>query len=278
MNTPVFSEIVNPDTLRIGNGFQAAQLRNNRFDGLIDPIILIDHFALSVTQEPYPYAGLSALTYLFEDSSPARYVEAGMDAKEVCGLIGAGDLYWLLAGRGMLHGEYPHNDGVVRGLRVFVDLPALQKLETPSGYHVPAGVMPVIERAGLRVRVIAGQSKNVSTGFALPQPFTMLDCRISAEVRFAHPMPADWNAVIYAIGGGPLTVAALGKTRRLDAGEAIAVGTRGGAASLVLSPEHADAHAVVIALPAMAETPVPVEKSNGFDGAPRVRDRIRVVQ
>jgi redox-sensitive bicupin YhaK (pirin superfamily) len=264
MSSSVFSEIVIPDTLRVGNGFQAAQLRNNRFDGLIDPIILIDYFALSATQEPYPYAGLSALTYLFEDSSPARYVEGG--ESQTCGLIGAGDLYWLLAGMGTLHGEYPQGDGVVRGLRVFVDLPTAHKLDAPAGYHVPSAAMPVIQREGLHVRVIAGQSKNVSASAVLPQPFTMLDCRMGAQVRFAHPMPADWNAVVYLIGGGPLIVSALGKTRRLDAGRALAVGTHGGATSLVLSSEAIDAHVVVVALPATAEALALMNEGSGKEG------------
>jgi redox-sensitive bicupin YhaK (pirin superfamily) len=255
MTLPSFSEIVRPDTLRIGGAFQAAQLRENRFDGLIDPIILVDHFTLSSMQDPYPYAGLSALTYLFADSAAARYHEDSPLDHDAKGLIGPGDLHWLVAGRGALHSEGPQADGgIVHGLRVFINLPSSRKLDTPSVHHAPAESMPLITRAGVNVRLVAGESKNVRASFGLPEPLTLLDCQLDPKTHFAHPMPSGWNAVVYLIKGSALAVTMEGRTRRLDTGTAVAVGSRGGANSLVLSPGDTPAHAVLIAIPAPEET------------------------
>jgi redox-sensitive bicupin YhaK (pirin superfamily) len=255
MTLPSFSEIVRPDTLRIGSAFQAAQLRENRFDGLIDPIMLVDHFTLSTTQDPYPYAGLSALTYLFADSAAARYRENSATDHGADGLIRPGDLHWLVAGRGALHGEGPQADGgVVHGLRVFINLPSARKLDTPSAYHAAAEGMPVITRAGVNVRLVAGESKNVRASFRLPEPLTLLDCRLDPKTHFAHTMPPGWNAVVYLIQGNGLAVTMEGRTRRLETGTAVAVGNRGGTRSLILSPSDTPAHAILLAAPAPAET------------------------
>ncbi|MFQ1634889.1 hypothetical protein ACK39T_15985 [Aeromonas veronii] len=56
--------------LRIGSGFAASHFGEHFFNGLIDPVVMVDHFQMTApTFEPHPHTGISAVTYLFEDST-----------------------------------------------------------------------------------------------------------------------------------------------------------------------------------------------------------------
>ena len=76
------------------------------------------------------------------------------------GVIEAGGVQWMTAGRGLVHSEMPEQtEGLMRGFQLWVNLPARLKM-------MPAGLsgtrrrqLPVEERARWRaVKVIAGET------------------------------------------------------------------------------------------------------------------------
>ena len=48
--------------LEVGEGFSALSFEHKSFDGLMDPLVLVDHFTMSEpTFGPHPHAGMSAV-------------------------------------------------------------------------------------------------------------------------------------------------------------------------------------------------------------------------
>jgi len=182
-----------------GEGFEALGFIHRQLDGLMDPLIMVDHFTMTrPTFGPHAHAGLSAVSVLFEDSTGAfrNRDSLGADIE-----LAPGDLYWLKAARGAVHDEAPTPGSRTHALQVFVNLPAARKLEAPGALHVPATEMPVIEGPGHRVRVMTGRSGGV-VGAAPPAlPFTILDVVLQPGGVFTHrPEPGD-AAWLHAIRG-----------------------------------------------------------------------------
>jgi redox-sensitive bicupin YhaK (pirin superfamily) len=180
-----------------GGGFEALSFIHRQLDGVMDPLIMVDHFTMTEpTFGPHAHAGLSAVSVLFEDSAGGFRNRDSLGADIA---LAPGDLYWLKAGRGAVHDEAPTPGSRTHALQLFVNLPAAQKLDAPEARHVAATEMPVIEGPGHRVRVMTGESNGV-VGAAPPAlPFTILDIALQAGGGFTHrpkPGEATWLHVI----------------------------------------------------------------------------------
>ncbi|SMX25478.1 pirin family protein [Boseongicola aestuarii] len=178
-------------------GFEALSFVHRQLDGLMDPLIMVDHFTMTEpTFGAHAHAGISAVSVLFEDSTGSfrNRDSLGNDIE-----LAPGDLYWLKAARGAVHDEAPTPGSRTHALQIFVNLPAAQKLDEPSARHVPTAEMPVIENSSHRVRVMTGKSNGVVGATPPALPFTILDISLQANGSFTHrPDPGDaaWLHVI----------------------------------------------------------------------------------
>ncbi|MBS9718209.1 pirin family protein [Pseudohalocynthiibacter aestuariivivens] len=173
-----------------GDDFEAISFIHRQLDGLMDPLIMVDHFTMTApTFGPHAHAGLSAVSVLFEDSTGSfrNKDSLGNDIE-----LAPGDLYWLKAARGAVHDEAPTPGSRTHALQIFVNQPAAQKQDEPSARHVPADEMPVIKGPGHRVRVMTGKSNGVVGVIPPAMPFTILDIALQANGSFTHrPDPGD---------------------------------------------------------------------------------------
>lgn len=203
-----------------GTGFEALSFTHRQLDGLMDPLIMVDHFTMTEpTFGPHAHAGLSAVSVLFEDSTGTfrNRDSLGNDIG-----LGPGDLYWLKAARGAVHDEAPTPGSATHGLQIFVNLPDADRKQAPASLHVPAGQIPVLEDPGYRVRVITGESNGV-TGAAPPAlPLAILDITLQQGGRFAHTVAPDHAAWIHAIRG-EVMVDLDGETHLISGQQALAV-------------------------------------------------------
>jgi len=226
----------------VGEGFSALGFDHKSFDGLMDPLVLVDHFTMSApTFGPHPHAGMSAVSILFEDSA-GRFHNRDSLGNDIDLL--PGDLYWLEAGRGAVHDEKPRPGSRVHALQVFVNLPARFKRDAPAALHVPAAEMPVLRGAGYRVRVMLGGSNGVEGANAPTVPLTVLDAHLDPGGAFVHAMPADADAWVLAVSGDAEVVVA-GSSICLRQGFAVAVRSGSTAMPLALRAE-AGAHLAVL--------------------------------
>lgn len=184
---------------RHGAGFHALGFDHKRFEGLMDPLVMVDHFTMSApTFGPHPHAGMSAVSVLFEDSEGTFHNRdsLGNDIE-----LAPGDLYWLKAGEGAVHDERPRSGARTHALQIFVNLPARMKYDAPEALHVRAGQMPVLEGDGARARVALGESNGVRGIPSPAMPFTILDIQLEGGGRYAHAMPSGHDAWLHTIRG-----------------------------------------------------------------------------
>jgi len=131
---------------------------------LFDPFLLFDHFAFNNPLEgpivgfpTHPHRGIETVTYMLEGNVRHR------DSLGNTGIIGPGDVQWMTSGRGILHEEMPRRgpSGVIDGFQLWVNLPAAQKMCPPRYQEVNASAIPTVEKAGVNVRVVAGEYEGI---------------------------------------------------------------------------------------------------------------------
>ena len=198
MNKLVLSTVITPE-IKGDEQFFARKARSKDFDGLMDPIIGFDHFELKHDIfGPHPHAGMSAISYVFEDSAPYHSIDSlGNNV-----VITPGSLLWTYAGKGVVHSEFPVPDGAtVEGLQLFVNIPAAKKQQVPKSVFINQSQIPEIKEEGVRVRVVCGKSGDVVNKMETPDELTLLHVFLEAGKEFSHILPAEWSGTIIAIEG-----------------------------------------------------------------------------
>ncbi|WP_457352742.1 pirin family protein [Roseateles sp. P5_D6] len=211
------ARLLQPQRHRIGAGFQAEGWREPL--ALLDPFIMVDHFRMTEPAfAPHPHAGFSAVTYLFDDSA------TGMVSRDSLGgehEILPGGLHWTLAGRGVMHDEFPIEAGrEAHGLQIFVNLPAEQKLRAPTVMRLAAEQMP--RRVGDGWRAI--QIFSADTGLDLPWSTSLVLVDIDAGAAFDFVLPEGEQGFAIPIHGSGHT-----GELPLTTGRALSVSVGGGA-------------------------------------------------
>ena len=75
------------------------------------------------------------------------------------GQMGAGDVQWMTAGRGILHQEMPQGDpqGRMHGFQLWANLPASQKMTAPRYQDIVSSDIPAVtDDDGTSARIICG--------------------------------------------------------------------------------------------------------------------------
>ena len=155
--------IIEPRTHDLG-GFTVGRVLPYAKRRTVGPFIFFDEMGPAQFQpgtgidvRPHPHIGLATVTYLF--SGEIRHRDClGFDQ-----VIRPGDVNWMTAGRGITHSE--RTDDAVRaagqfmhGIQSWVALPENAEEVAPAFHHHPKASLPVIERDGLSMRLIAGSA------------------------------------------------------------------------------------------------------------------------
>jgi quercetin 2,3-dioxygenase len=125
----------------------------------LDPFLLFDDFRNDRPEDYFrgfpwhPHRGIETITYVL-----AGTVEHG-DSLGNSGRLGAGDVQWMTAGRGILHQEMPQGNakGQMHGFQLWANLPSGLKMTAPRYQDVKGVDIPEItDDDGTRVKVIVG--------------------------------------------------------------------------------------------------------------------------
>ena len=174
----------------------------------LDPFLMLDHFS---TENPddyiagfpaHPHRGFETVTYMLDGHLRHQ------DHLGNTGELRSGGVQWMTAGRGIVHSEMPQQEqGRMRGFQLWINLPAREKMK-PAGYRdIQPDEIPVVELAsGARVKVIAGTLD--ADGAVTPGPIRGLttdplyfDVALPPQARFAHAIPAGYQAFLYVFEG-----------------------------------------------------------------------------
>ncbi|CEL52405.1 Pirin-like protein OS=Solanum lycopersicum PE=2 SV=1 [Rhizoctonia solani AG-1 IB] len=98
----------------------------------LDPFLMLDHFVAddaSAAFPDHPHRGQATVTYMLQGSIKHE------DSMGNIGSLCAGDVQWMVAGRGVKHAEMPvyqADADIPIGLQLWVNLPSEYKMTTPS--------------------------------------------------------------------------------------------------------------------------------------------------
>lgn len=241
---------------------------------LLDPFLMLDAFRSDRPRDylagfpAHPHRGFEAVSYLL--AGRMRHKDsAGHE-----GVIEAGGVQWMTAGRGIVHSEMPEQeDGLLAGFQLWVNLPAAHKMDPPAYQEYAAGDIPLEPRAGgVVVRVIAGKTSQGTLG-PVVQPLTdplYLDVRLPAGAVIREPLPAGHNAFVYVVDGRVGAAQADGRSRWLGQGE---LGVFGREGVVELRAGEAGAHLLLVAGRPLGE---PVARGGPF--VMNTREEIRQAQ
>jgi hypothetical protein len=172
-----------------------------------DPFLLFDHMGpieLAPGQArgfpDHPHRGFETVTYILEGALEHR------DSAGNHGVLGPGDVQWMTAGGGVVHSEMPtaglrERGGRLHGFQLWVNLPRRDKMMHPRYQDVPAERIPVRERSGVRVKVIAGEALGGRAVIETRTPIFYLHFTLAPGARVAQPAPPDHHAMAYVFSG-----------------------------------------------------------------------------
>jgi redox-sensitive bicupin YhaK (pirin superfamily) len=211
----------------------------------VDPFLMLDEIRSDDAADyiggfpDHPHRGFETVTYML-----AGRMRHG-DNKGHSGLLRAGSVQWMTAGRGIVHSEMPEQeDGLMWGFQLWVNLPAKDKMTAPRYQEIAPEDIPETEiDGGGRVRVVAGSFNGVTgpiDGIAT-RPI-LLDVALPAGGRVAVPLPRGHNAFVYpfegeAEVGDPAVAVPRGTIAVLDEGEGIALRAPQGARLLLAAAQ-----------------------------------------
>jgi len=171
---------------------------------MLDPFLLLDEFGTDKPEDyiagfpEHPHRGFETVTYMLD----GRMRHKDNHGHE--GVLEPGAVQWMTAGRGIVHSEMPEqSQGRMRGFQLWMNLPAKDKMSAPNYQEFGGDSLPLVERTGVQVKVIAG-TLDGATG-PVKQPATdpiYMDIRLDAGVDFALPVPAGHSAFVYVYEGG----------------------------------------------------------------------------
>ncbi len=141
-----------------------------------------------VNVRPHPHIGLATVTYLFEGAFMHR------DSLGTAQLIRAGDVNWMVAGRGIVHSERTPpevRDATgrtrVHGIQTWIALPRAEEEREPSFAHHGVASLPRVERPGVILTVIAGTAYGEQSPVDVFAPTLYVDARLADEAVLEVP-------------------------------------------------------------------------------------------
>ncbi|MCF6264229.1 MAG: pirin family protein [Xanthomonadales bacterium] len=158
-----------------------------------DPFVLWDEFIITPGNgfPTHPHRGFEAITYLFTGS--INHADNLGNNSTVTG----GGAQRFTAGRGLEHSEMPHDHDSTRGIQLWINLPKRLKQVDPSYQQVNHEDFPVVESAGLRIKVLVGDNSPLK----IMTPMRYLEINLNSDVQHTENIPEGMRGFIYVVDG-----------------------------------------------------------------------------
>ncbi len=225
---------------------EGAGVRLNRAFGFsnpheFDPFLLLDDFRNERPEDYlrgfpwHPHRGIETITYVLSGT-----VEHG-DSIGNRGVIGAGDIQWMTAGKGIVHQEMPKGDdnGRMHGFQLWANLPRSLKMTDPRYQEIKSGDIPeIVDDDGTLVRVVCGDfwgKRGPVEGIAADP--TYIDVSVPPLKRRTLPVEIDRHAFAYVFAGSGTFS---------GASDPLGVPTEAADGTVTISPARADNRSLVL--------------------------------
>jgi redox-sensitive bicupin YhaK (pirin superfamily) len=194
----------------VGPGHLAAQVVSSEDFARNDPFIMLadDHLDIGdrTVGGPHPHAGFETVTLILDGVIYDR---------DEGGVIQAGEVQWMTAGRGIIHGENVGTKGPVRPLQLWLTLPKDQRWTTPAFQDIHGATVPIRREPGVEVRIYSGSSGSYQSTTRNQVPVTIAEFAMEAHAAIDQDIPSSFNGFVFVIDGS----ATIGDETLLTAGQ-----------------------------------------------------------
>jgi redox-sensitive bicupin YhaK (pirin superfamily) len=176
----------------------------------IKPFVFLDLFNIPATGEPlfgwHPHSGIATLTLIHEGAT--TYEETTGQK----GILRAGSVEWMRAGRGVWHTGTPVGPETTKGFQLWIALREQLELAPSQSRYLSAEEVPTAGNA----RVILGSHADATSVIAAPPGINYLDVPLNAGERWHYRPPAGHQVAWLAVSQGAVRVG-----ERVSAGELV---------------------------------------------------------
>lgn len=179
----------------------------NQWVGQISPFIMLDHFGPQHIPAgepffvpPHPHRGFAPVTILFDGEVEHK------DSVGNIGRIKGGDIQWMTAGSGVVHSEgapesFSKTGGVLHLIQLWINLPAAHKMTAPSYQEIKSDFIPVLQERNCKVRVIAGDYKDLQGPAKTFSPLSLLHITIPEGEEITIEVAKGYTSSYYLTKG-----------------------------------------------------------------------------
>ena len=164
---------------------------------IIKPFVFLDIFAVLPSNERlfgwHPHSGIATLTVVQEGA--ASYEETTGQK----GVLSAGGVEWMRAGRGVWHTGATVSDVTTKGFQLWIALPETLEHAPSQSRYLSANDVPT---AADGARVILGSHAGASSLIAAPAGINYLDVQLEAGERWSYRPPSQHDVAWIAVSHG----------------------------------------------------------------------------
>lgn len=140
--------------------------------------------------DAHPHAGLETVTFMLNGT-----------LEDINGRLDEGDIEWMTAGSGIVHGEDTKATTGMRLFQLWLVLPEAQRNMPPRVQVLRGAEMPVHAEPGVVAKVYSGRLESAAAPTLNAVPVTLADIRLTPGAVFTPQLPAAYNAFLVVIDG-----------------------------------------------------------------------------
>jgi len=188
-----------------GDGVQLTRIIGTPYLDHLDPFLLLDAFGSDKPQDyiggfpAHPHRGFETVTYM--KAGKMRHKDSAGNE----GVIAAGGVQWMTAGKGIIHSEMPEQEkGLLAGFQLWVNLPAAHKMDEPKYQEYSKEQILTEQRGeGCTIVVIAGETINGTKGVIKNEFVDPIywDIHLNKNTPLNDEIPLKHNAFIMVYEG-----------------------------------------------------------------------------
>jgi redox-sensitive bicupin YhaK (pirin superfamily) len=180
----------------VGPGHLAAPVVSPDDFARTDPFIVLmdDHLDIGERQVggAHPHAGFETVTLVLDGAIYDR---------DEGGVINAGEVQWMTAGRGIVHGENVATKGRVRLLQLWLTLPKAERWTTPAFQDIHTDDVAIRREPGAVMRIYSGASGGYRSATRNHVPVSLIEAVMQPNASVDQDLPLSFNGFVFVIDG-----------------------------------------------------------------------------
>ncbi|MBY4797741.1 pirin family protein [Collinsella sp. AGMB00827] len=166
-----------------------------------DPILMLDSFDSTNPDEYtagfplHPHRGIETISYVYKGKMKHKDTIGNTDT------VSDGEVQWMNSGSGIMHAEEVPAADRLLGVQLWLNLPAAQKMSSPTYRALHVEDIPEVAIEGGRIRVLAGAYGEVEGHKSEHLPFTYYDIHLTKGAKIGLPTVHDDSIMLFTLKG-----------------------------------------------------------------------------